>query len=98
MRGVLSIVLSIGVALGTGLSYGYRLTMSTPQSLPMLSDGTYSRIHLGMSPTEARSILGPGTEVGRTETEVVILWRSLDGYTVTATFKESQLVEKEQSN
>ena len=87
-------VFSAGVILGTGIGYGYQAAVSKTQPFLTGLENKYNSLHLGMSPTEARSLLGPGTEVSQSKSEIVIEWYSSNGYTITATFEGGDLVEK----
>lgn len=90
-------VFSLGTIFGSGLSYGYHNVIATPnRPFSIATESKYSRLHLGMSPTEARSILGPGTEISQSESSIEIAWSSPDGYEITAVFKNGKLVEKKQ--
>lgn len=94
-RRLVALVFSLGTIFGSGLAYGYQGIMATSNHFsPKAVEGKYSLLHLGMSPTDAKSILGPGTEVGQSKSHVEILWSSSNGCTLTAIFEDGKLVEK----
>lgn len=101
---LLAIVFYFGVALGSGLGYGFNQAMSnTEQQQPTqtkLHDGptNYERLKVGMSLTDVRAIMSSnGTETDRTATTANVVWES-KGYQITASFKNDQLESKKQSN
>lgn len=92
----------IGVALASGLVYGWKHFSPSIDSAPQVSAAQllgladYESLEPGMTLTEARSILGKGIETSRSETEANFVWRNLDGSKITAVFKGEKLKSKAQ--
>ncbi|EKU97577.1 hypothetical protein Lepto7375DRAFT_6781 [Leptolyngbya sp. PCC 7375] len=97
-RRVIAWTFCIGTVFGTGIAYGFQKTIAATQPDAAAVASQYNLIHRGMTLTEARSILGPGTEVRQSESSRVMEWHDAQGYKLTATFKENLLVEKQQSS
>lgn len=104
---LLAIVFSFGVALGSGLGYGFsQVTSTTKQELPPqtkqcndISPVKYERLKVGMSLTEVQVILGSsGTEVDKTATTANIIWENSNGYKIITTFENDKLKSKKQSS
>lgn len=90
-------VFSLGVVFGTGLAHGYYQVIES--TLPSsVADGKYSLLYLGMSPTDARSILGPGTEISQSVSRVAIKWSISETHIITAVFENGKLIEKTQKD
>ncbi|MCC5660615.1 MAG: hypothetical protein V7K25_16655 [Nostoc sp.] len=102
----LAMVLSLGIALGSGLGYGFckavfdskQHEQSATNKLNPFSRVEYEQLKPEMSLTEVRSILSQGIEVSRSATMVTFVWANPDGSKITATFDENyRLKSKEQS-
>lgn len=96
---VLAAFFSIGVALGSGMGYGFSQATSKAAShieAQAIGLAEYQRVQPGMSLSEVEAILGRGTEVSRTQTTVVFVWRNFDRSSMTATFENSDLKSKAQ--
>lgn len=92
---------SIGIALGSGIAYGMANAPTADNSChvgQVVTLADYERIHVGMTLTEARTILGTGTEIQRTQTTVIITWANNDGSKIMAIFQENKLTEKSQDS
>ena len=55
----------------------------------------YERLSPGISLLEARILVNDGIEIKRSATTVVIRWTNADGSTITATFTNNKLIDKE---
>lgn len=87
---------SVGAVVGSGIGYGFQKAIAANQPTVINSARDYDALKLEMSPVEARSILGPGTETLQTGSTLVIEWGSPTGDKLLATFQEGRLVEKRQ--
>jgi len=95
---------SVGMALSSGLYYGFHQAANsakqhepTQTELYRFSRVEYEQLRPGMSLTEVRSILYRGIEVSRSETTATFVWENPDGSKITATFESDRLKSKEQS-
>ncbi|WP_246275664.1 hypothetical protein [Brasilonema bromeliae] len=103
---LLGIIFSLGVALGSGLGYGFSQAISSTkqQKLPTqtelcyVSRIEYERLQPGMSLTDVQAILGSGgTEVDRTATTATFIWENPNGYKITTVFNIGKLESKKQT-
>lgn len=90
-------VFSLGVIFGTGLGHGYHRVIAKDCPL-IVEEGRYNLLYLGMSPTDARSVLGPGTETSRSALRVEIKWPISEAEIIIAVFENGKLVEKTQKD
>lgn len=91
----LPLVFSTGVALGSGLGYGWANRPISKQ----LTNAEYQQIRPEMTITQVRAILGPGTETSKSESITTFIWidpNHKDSF-IKAKFKDNKLIEKEQS-
>lgn len=86
-----------GIALGTGIGVGFYQSMTASQPVGAITEAQYERIKPGMTLTDVRAITGDGVEVRRSESDAIFEWSSIDGRTITGTFKGDKLIEKSQS-
>ena len=103
---LLSLVFSIGMALGSGIAYGWsefnsvsrencpRKTCSQQQ---LLTRADYISLESGMSITDVQSILGKGIEVRSTETTKTLVWENCNNSSITVIFENYNLKSKQQS-
>lgn len=95
-RKTLAIVFSLGTVFGTGIGVGYQKVVTASQTVAVVSADEYDKIHQGMTLTDVRSILGPGTEVSWSETGIEMEWPVSSGdEAITAIFEEQKLVAKQ---
>ena len=94
-RKTLAIVFSLGTVFGTGIGVGYQKVVIASQTVAVVSADDYDKIHQGMTLTDVRSILGPGTEVSWSETGIEMEWPVSGDETITAIFEDQQLVAKQ---
>ena len=101
---LLGVIFSVGVALSSGLGYGFRQLADSKQyeqsaqtELYRFSRVEYEQLKTGMSLTEVRSILYRGVEVSRSATLATFVWKNPDGSKITVTFEHDKLKSKEQS-
>ncbi|MEO0349847.1 MAG: hypothetical protein AAF282_07340 [Cyanobacteria bacterium P01_A01_bin.15] len=95
IRNVIAGTFFLGSVFGAGIGYGFQKTMSANQPTCATIASQYALIQLDMTPTEVRSILGPGNEIRKSKLETVIAWTVSEGQVITATFQNNQLVFKE---
>jgi hypothetical protein len=101
-----ALIFSIGVTLGSGLGYGLSQALDTvcqqQQQTQLesrhLGQAEYVRLALGMSLSEVESILDRGTEISRSATTAIFIWKNSDGSQIKATFENGKLKSKEQNN
>lgn len=103
---LLVIVFSFGVALGSGLGYGFSKAVSNTGQQELsaqtklynnVSPVKYERLQIGMSLTDAQAILGSeGTEIDKTATTTNFVWKNSNGYKITANFENNKLKSKKQ--
>ncbi|QLE53801.1 hypothetical protein FD724_38720 (plasmid) [Nostoc sp. C057] len=94
----------VGVALSSGLGYGFRQLADSKQheqspqtELYRFSRVEYEQLKTGMSLTEVRSILYRGVEVSRSATVATFVWENPDGSKITVIFEHNKLKSKAQS-
>lgn len=102
----LSLVLSVGVALGSGMAYGwFQFNPSNPDICPLetcsqqevLTLADYLSLESGMSITDTQSILGKGIEVSSSATTKTFVWKNCDNSSITIIFENFKLKSKQQS-
>lgn len=95
---LVTVLFSVGVVL-SGLGYGLAkyvpLSVPTP-SAQLVGLADYESLEPGMTLVEARSILGKGIEVSRSETEANFVWLNPNGSKITAVFSGGKLKSKAQ--
>lgn len=106
IHSLMKIALSVGVFIGSGMAYGFAQTafytkhqehlVKSKVSLFAFSHAEYEQLKVGMTITDARSILGRGIEVSRTATKATYVWKNPDGSKITVIFEEDKLKSKEQ--
>lgn len=101
---LLGVIFWVGVALSSGLGYGFRQSADSKQheqsaqtELYRFSRVEYEQLKTGMSLTEVRSILNRGVEVSRSATMATFLWKNPDGSKITVIFENDLLKSKAQS-
>lgn len=99
---IVSLAFSVGVALGSGLGYGFSNIAFHSHTTPptnksqTLTRAEYERIQPGMTLTETEAILGRGIETSRTETTATFVWKNTDTSYITAIFERESLIQKKQ--
>lgn len=98
---LLAMIFSVGVALGSGIGYGFIKFTSAPDHPPVQTEQSfnrvgYERLVLGMSVTDVEAILGQGAETYRSSVKVILVWANDNGSKITVTFENNKLVTKEQ--
>lgn len=88
-------VFSLGTVFGTGLGHGYHQVIENAWTSSAV-EGKYNLLYLGMSPTDARAVLGPGTEISQSVSRGAIKWPVSEDHTITAVFENGKLIEKTQ--
>ena len=94
-RKTLAVVFSLGTVFGTGIGVGYQMVVTPDPVIAVVSADDYDKIHKGMTLTDVRSILGPGTEISWSETAVEMEWVVLEREAIRVSFEGQQLVAKE---
>lgn len=89
-------VFSLGVVLGGGIIHGMAGAGLYAQNV-LITRADYERIEIDMSLTIVEAILGQGIEVSQSESTVTFEWEMQSGDTLTAIFKNDQLISKAQS-
>lgn len=97
----LVIAISIGLGIGLGISFRHYKATNSPPSIIVqannLTRAEYERLQIGMQLVEVEAILGRGTEVKHSAESRVFLWKTPDGYKITASFTNGRLADKEQT-
>lgn len=101
---LLGVMFSVGVALSSGLYYGFHQAANSNKQhepaqteLYRFSRVDYEQLKSGMSLTEVRSILYRGIEINRSATIATFVWQNPDGSKITVTFEHDKLKSKAQS-
>ena len=87
---------SAGFFFWTGVADSFVQTLSSLQPVAVAMSADYERLRMGMTLVEARSLLGPGTEISRSDLAVVVEWYGFGRQPITAEFKDDELVRKAQ--
>ena len=90
-------VFSLGVVFGTGLGHGYHRVINNAWTSSAVN-GKYNLLYLGMSPTDARAVLGPGVEISQSVSRVALRWPVSGEHAITAVFENGELIEKTQQD
>jgi len=93
-RKTLAVVFSLGTVFGTGVGVGYQKVVTASQAVAVMSADNYDKIHKGMTLTDVRSILGPGTEISWSEQAMEMEWVVSEGEAIRASFEGQRLVAK----
>ncbi len=99
----LGVVMGILIAISYGFSSGLIDYQSRSDQLPVTAQSQsrkytllhYERLSEGISLLEARILVNDGIEIKRSTSTVVIRWTNSDGSTITATFTNNKLTDKE---
>lgn len=98
---LLSMVFSLGVAFGSGSSYGYyKYRDAYPYRTPAqqsIGRAEYERLRSGMSISEVETILGPGVETESSSTKATYAWQNSNKSEIVVVFKNAHLYNKKQS-
>ncbi len=99
--------LGVGMGILIAISYGFSSGLIDYQSrsdqLPATAQSQsrkytllhYEKLSPGISLLEARTLVNDGMEIKRSATTVVIRWSNSDGSSITATFTNNKLTDKE---
>jgi hypothetical protein len=98
--------LVVGIVFGLGISYGLAsavfLNQGESQSFTIVQSqnftrAEYERLQIGMQLVEVEAILDRGIEVQQSVNIKTFVWRNFNGSTITATFKNGKLTNKQQA-
>ena len=98
--------LVIGMVFGLGISYGVasgvfldqaELQPSTIVQARNFTRAEYERLQIGMQLVEVEAILDRGIEVQQSVNIKTFVWRNFNGSTITATFENGKLINKQQA-